>query len=628
MLKYCLVISLLLSGAVSVAAADGVKCRLALYQYDSAAQANVILYEDTCTFVRNLPATGFIGPFSLEIELKQIDSESVAFDAHVVALGPPTGNFSRSFTMEYPLPARMEGIESKNGSRYSLTIAPLSRVDVNDACVIDYRDSKSFTSMPSAYMDIYFMPSSHGDYNWESIRNYLDYEYRQYQAFANFTLPGKVMVYLCPCAAYSVIWDRRFGTAVDPTRNNAFAIVDKSLNTADPFIVTYISLLRNYGYSPPFLAEGLANFFLFSTHDAREIVRNDPAFSLEPFLATYEYHTADPFVADRTSSSFVRFLVARYSLSRFFELYRQADDLNIRKKMEAIYELPFDSLQTQWRQWLDTVSINAREYAAAAGLAEQLFNYKLMAQNADGFLANASSKPDSMEALRLVRKAYFSLGDYYTADSMQTLIIRIDTTNALSWMTRGSYRMMNGDYDKALADFQKAAAMDTASQTIRFNLALCYLYRGQTGQAKDLLWKNVSTQKGASAQGETRIYLAHILNNSGDSAQVETAKHYLQEAVAMYQQSLSVNRSVASNYLWLGIALTELNEATLALEYLQVAEFLEMRPFYSGMIDLWLGKAYDRLGQPEKAREYLSRVLAASSADYHQREARTYLEQP
>lgn len=629
MAKYCLVILFLLATAISsVSAADGVKCRLALYQFDVKTQSDVLLHEDTSVFVKDLLATGFVGPFSLELEFKQIDSDLVVFEVHVVTLGPPANTFSRSFSMEYDLPARLTNIESKNGSRYALVITPLGRTEVNDACVIDYRDSKSFTSMPSAFIDFYFMPSSLGDYNWESVRSYLDFEYRRYQTFANFSLPGKILVYLCPCAAYSVIWDKRFGMAVDPTRNNAFAIVDKGLNTADPFMVTYISLLRNYGYSPAFLSEGLANFFSFAIYDAKKIIRDDPDFSLRPLLTTYQYYTADPLVADRTSASFIKFLVGKYSLSKFMDLYRAADDLNIEETMETVYALPFDTLQAEWKQWLDTVSIHPREYASAAGLAEQLFNYRLMAQHAEGFLANATSKIDSLEALRLVRKAYFSLGDYYSADSIQTLITESNTDNPMSWMTRGSYRMMNGDYERSLTDFQKANSMDTANQTIKFNLALNYLYSGDTARAEEILWGNISQAKGASAQGETRIFLAGILKNSGDSAQQETATRYLQETVAMYQQALSMSRSMSTGYLWLGIALVELGEPDLAVEYLEVADFLETRPFYVGMINLWLGKTYYLLEQPEKAREHFSRVLSEASADYHQREARTYLEQP
>ncbi len=627
MAKYCsLIVLVLLTGAAGVLGAEGVMCRLSLYQYDAAAQKDVLLFEDSSVFVKDLTATGFIGPLSLELEVKKVDSESVAFDIHLVTLGPPANTFSRSFSMEYNLPARMSGIQSKNESQYTLVVTPLMKTEVEDYCLYDYRDSESFTSMPSAFMDLYFMPSSLADYMWEPVRGYLDFEYRRFQAFANFTLPGKIMVYLCPCPARSVIWDPRFGMAVDPTRNNVFAIYSKGLNTADPFIVTYVSVLRNYGYAPPFLAEGLANLFAFTVYDAKQVIRENPGFTLEPLLSTHNYLTADPQVADRTVSSFVKFLVGKYSISTFMNLYRAADDLNIKDQMETTYAQPFDSLEAQWKQWLDTLSIHPREYSSAAGLAEQLFNYDLMVRHAKNFLENAASLQDSLEAIRSLRKAYFSSGNYYGADSLQGVFIDLDSTNALAWMTRGSYRMMNGLYDEAFEDFEKAASLDTVSQVIQFNLALNYLYRGDTVAAENILWNNVSNAKGASAQGETRIYLADILSRTGDSAQQQLAQGYLQEAATMYQQSLSVNRSVPSQYLWLGAALVGLDEVDAAVEYLNLADFLETKPFYTGMINLWLGRAYDRMKQYDKAREHYSRVLSVASADYHQRQARAYLE--
>ncbi|UCG62996.1 MAG: tetratricopeptide repeat protein [Candidatus Zixiibacteriota bacterium] len=628
MAKYCLIVlSFLIIAVPAASGAEGVQCRFSLYQYDDNNQQDVLLFEDSTVLVKDLVATGFIGPISVELEVKQIDTALVAFDVHVVTLGPPASTFSRSFSMEYNLPARMSGITCKNDSRYTLIITPQAPTEVDDHCLIDYRDSEAFTSMPSAFMDIYFMPSSLADYNWESVRSYLDFEYRRFQGVANFTLPGKIMVYLCPCPAYSIIWDRRFGMAVDPTRNNVFAIFSRSMNTADPFMVTYVSVLRNYGYSPPFLAEGLANLLAFTIYDAREIVREKTDFTLEPLLSTHGYLSCDPHVADRTASSFIKFLVGKYNISTFMDLYRAADDLNVKEKMEAVYALPFDSLEGQWKQWLDTVSIHPREYASAAGLAEQLFNYDLMVKRAENFLRSASSLQDSLEAIRLLRKAYFSRGDYYSADSLQGIFIDLDSTNALAWMTRGSYRMMNGYYEESLRDFQRASALDTLSQVIEFNLALNYLYRGDTSTARDILWNNISGGKGASAQGEIRIYLADIMLRSGDSTQRETAKTYLQEAVAMYQQSLSINRSLSTHYLWSGAALLGLDEVDAAIEYLNLADFLEIRPFYTGMINLWLGKAYDRMKQHDKAREHYSRVLSVASADYHQREARTHLEQ-
>ncbi|UCE24229.1 MAG: hypothetical protein JSU74_13205 [Candidatus Zixiibacteriota bacterium] len=621
------VLLVLLLATSSTIAADGVRCHLALFQYDSHSQADVLLYEDTAVFAKDLPATGFIGPLSIEVEFKSIDTAQVAFNAHIVTLGPPVNTFSRSFTMEYQLPARLGGIEGKHKSQYALVITPVAAVELEEGCLIDYRAADAFTSMPAAYFDLYFVPSSLGDYLWESTRGYFDFEYRRFQTFAGFTLPGKMFVYLCPCPTYSVIWDRRFGMAVDPTRNNCFSIFTSDVNTADPFVVLYTMVLRNLGYAPPFIAEGLANYFSLTLHDMKQILAERPDFTVEPMLATYNYLTADPIVADRTAACFVKYLIDQYNLSNLTRLYQAADDLNIKSKIEEIYQKPFSQLEAEFFHWVDTVNVGLREYHAAARLAQQMFNYELMLRYAGELMPMAATQSDTMRSLTMLRQANFFTGDYYRADSLQGLIIEMNTADATAWMARGSYRMMNGYYDEAYTFFDKAHSLDPSNGIINLNLALNHFYRGQLDTARVILENNISTVRGAMAQGETRILLGNILIDSGNVAERDTAKQYFSEALAGYQQSLSLNRSSANHYMWMGIAMLGIDDAGGAVDYLKMADFLETRPFYIGMTNLWLGKAYARLGQDDKAHDHLAKVLSVASADYHQREAQRYLEQ-
>ena len=62
--------------------------------------------------------------------------------------------------------------------------------------------------------------------------------------------------------------------------------------------------------------------------------------------------------------------------------------------------------------------------------------------------------------------------------------------------------------------------------------------------------------------------------------------------------------------------------------YLEGALFLETRPFYLGMMHLWLGKVADVTNERQAAVNHYSEVLALPSADYHQREAQTYFQTP
>ncbi|NOY89083.1 MAG: tetratricopeptide repeat protein, partial [FCB group bacterium] len=173
--------------------------------------------------------------------------------------------------------------------------------------------------------------------------------------------------------------------------------------------------------------------------------------------------------------------------------------------------------------------------------------------------------------------------------------------------------------------YLKAHALDSANQIINFNIALNCLYRNRKDSAKTILLNNLDYNKGAQAQGETRIYLANLLKDSPDKAQQKKATQYYQEAISMFKQALQINGSSASAYMWIGIAYLGLDDMDNAINYLHTAAFIETRPFYLGMINFWLGKAYEKTGEKKKAREFFGKVLSLPSADYHQREAKLFL---
>lgn len=103
---------------------------------------------------------------------------------------------------------------------------------------------------------------------------------------------------------------------------------------------------------------------------------------------------------------------------------------------------------------------------------------------------------------------------------------------------------------------------------------------------------------------------------------------YYNEALPMFDQQLRIRKASPTAYLWLGIAFLGLGDTDMAAEYLRAALFIETRPFYLGMINLWLGKVADALGDRATARDLYSKVMLQSSADYHQKEAQKYLDDP
>ena len=619
--------AVMVGGAVQ--AAPGVQCLLDVYQHDTTAKTDVLLFTDTSWFVQGVPTSGFLVAFSSEIQFTRVDSNSCSFQVHTVTLGPNAHNYARLFEMEYGLPARIDSIVAKTGALYSLVITPLSSLDIDTAsCSLLHTREGDFSFDPSAYIDIYFAPNSFGDFYWDVVKSILDDRYRLFKAINNFTLPGKYSVYLCPCPIYSVIWDKRFGMMVDPTRSAAFAIYNKEVNTADPFLVLHASVYRNYGYAPAFITEGLASYLSYAAFEMRKIVQDGRNIPIDSLLNTYVYFQADPTVADRTSATFVKYLVDQYKFDKLLQVYRQANDLNLQQTIEDVYGKPVGELEQEWLHYVDTVTISYKQLADYVGLAESMFNYRMMVQYSQGLLQRAENHADTVTALGDLVKGNFSSGDYYAATDYQQLLTAATDSSARALMALGSYQMMNGLYEEAWKTLEAAQTRDSTDQYVQFNLAMDALYRADPDMALQLLNTIVLNYDQQGPAGEARIILGYLLLKTGTTEDKAKATQYFQEAVSYFTPAIQSKAGGPTAQLWVGMAYLGLGDTGTAYDFLQAALFVEVKPFYVGMINLWLGKVSDIRGEHDVAKDYYAHVISGASAAYHQQEAQMYLKKP
>ena len=631
MIKIIRLLPVLLSTLLplTAVAVDGVECELSVYQYDQEGDQDILLWSDTTHVVDSLAASGFLVAFSVDLEFTLIDSADCSFNVHVVTFSNPINNYSRSFRTEYGLPARLDGIIGKEGAAYSLIVRPLEREEIDTTtCAINHLNPDHFRADPSGYMDIYYAPNSYGDFYWNVVKGILEERYRLFMNINDFTMPGKYLVYLCPCPMYSVLWDNRFGVSVDPTRNVVFTIYNRNLNTADPFNVLHASVYRNYGYAPAFFSEGLAGYLSLSVYEMKRLVKDGQNVPLTSLLDTYAYYEANPNLADKTASTFVKYLVNQYQISRFLEAYRQADDLNLQTVLERVYGKTIGELEQEWLTYVDTVSITAEQYRLYADLAEAMFDYRLMMTYSAELLPLAENRGDTLASLERQARAAFSDGDYYTATDMQKKIVVLRDDNSFDWMALAGYQMMNGLYDEASANLERAAAIDSTNQTVQFNQALAALARDDEKTAIQLLSGIILKPEPQGPQAESRALLGNLLAGSDNEADRSQGLQYSREALSALASVINSGATSALYHMWSGIAYLGMGDTGNAEDMLESALLLEKRPFYVGMIALWLGKTADIRGEHDVARDFYAYVLSIASADYHQNEARRYMAEP
>ncbi len=609
--------SIIILFASSVLSITGVECSLLIFQHDQASNKSTKIYSDTLQFQEGMTSTGFFSTFSLELTFKKIDTHFVEFDAHLITLASQAETYSRNFTMEYDLPARITNIKGKNSSQYILQIIPMARIEFDSAdCPYNHLEKDIFKFTPTAHTDLYFLKNSFGDFYWNLVKGILEENYRRFKKLFNFSLPGKYGIYLAPCATRSVMWDPRFGTSCNPTKNTAFSIYNRNKITFDPFILNHTAILRNYGYAPLFLSEGLANYFSIPEFKMKKIVSENKNIALIDLLNSYTYFTSTAVVADNSAASFVRYLIRQFGFDLFLKFYKEADDLNIKESLIKYYKEDISELESGWLNYIDTVKIERTHLVFQIDLSDALFDYDNMLRYSEGLLNLATSAVDSTAALTLKRQAYFNLGDYHNVLEIQKILTGTINT-AGEWMKLGTYKMMNGFYDEAASDLLTALSLDSSSSLIKFNLALLEYYQGNFDLAREKLTEIIIRNQDNSAQGESRILLAIILSESKNKTDSPKAFNYFAEARDIFERFLQSGDPAPQYRLWLGIAYFGLNDTDNAYNNLQTANFLELRPFYLGMTTLWLGKLADDMQDREAAKDFYGQVLSLSSAAYH-----------
>jgi len=186
-----------------------------------------------------------------------------------------------------------------------------------------------------------------------------------------------------------------------------------------------------------------------------------------------------------------------------------------------------------------------------------------------------------------------------------------------------------GEYDKAIAEFEKSIELDENHTESYYYLGQCYLQKGIIEYNNKNIFKAYSLYRKANKFAEQVIpqYEKNIKNNPKDlnsylklgyiyeTRSIVPFINEYDEALEYYLKALDLatGSSQAGNtgiiiYLntRIGYIYLEKKKYSQALEYLESAikiSSYNVEAFY------YLGLSYDKIGEEGKAREYLSRVI-------------------
>lgn len=599
---------------------------LAVQQQDTADARFYSLWSDTTIFLEGIARSGFFAGLSAEVRVLEIDSNSVSLQLHAVTFGPPNNNYAKQLRVQFEAPAYSGRIIGKNGASYRLALIPLQPMEIDTSgCAYRHTGSNEFFGEPSAHTDVYYIQGSLAHFHWSLIRGLFEDAYDRLDQLAKLTLPGKYYLYAIPCEAHSVIWDRRFGTMVDPTRNTASFLYNRDIRAADPISLLLLAIYKHYGYAPAFLAEGFAGYLSPSIVDVRKLLTDRKEPILEPLLSPGSYFAAEPYLADRVAASFVKYLLDTYGIDKLLTAYRHSDDLTLQHTLESVYEKQITELEREWRAFVDTLKISAITLSRYADEAEALNAFERAVAFSELALQQSKTTRDSLMLLASLASRHFSLGNYRDAVTHQEALLKIDTSRQSTRLVAAAYALMAGENESAHRHLMEARTLGDEDDMLSFNLALYHLANGDKDSARTYFEKTLSLSGKRGAMLETKAMLSELLLASDRAQDREYGRRLLVDLTT----GPAINRSMPPTiYLWRGIGLLGQKKLDSAHTYLNAALFLEANPFYQGLIHLWLGKLYDARGKRTDAKTEYEMVLSTPSAAYTKNEARRLLESP
>jgi tetratricopeptide (TPR) repeat protein len=616
-----IIIILGLTGLVLTAtatAAPTINCEVTVREKTAGTQGDFVLIEKKqIPVVDGIKNTSFIVNFTLDMTMSYNDSGYFDCEVSVFTLGPQAQTFFKKFQSQPGGVYFLNNVRGKEDIEYRVGICPVS-IDSAKApgaeCDFDFRRDGVWNFDPSANFDFYFVPQSLADARWNLLRDFMEKNYKDFKELFQLTFPGKINCFLSPCVLPQVTWDSRMGYAIDPPRSNCFVLYSHDFNTVDPIPAYLLRIYRYLGYAPPLLAEGMAAYFEFPHYYARELRQSSQLPPLKALLKSVDYYSLTGHANISAASSFVKYLIDTYGLSRFRQLYKASSDLTIGPQFSTVYEKPLDKLEAEWHHCLDTVTF-------AKGIYQYFYERDLyISRDAgmDEFLpkmkAAMNSYNDSVYVYSQEGWNQYMRGDYETARADYETLIRLAPTKADYLIIYGNLLLIDGRYDSARVMFNRVMAADTTVKTALNKIGEAYFWEKNLDSARTYLQRDMTEDPSQLSQASSGILLGEIALADGDRT---AAEDYFDRALKAMEQIYQSGKTLPAYLLRLGqahLGLAMCGESSLATagSYLESALYFEVHPtrvIFVTRILKELGRVADLEGKRQEAISYYQQAL-------------------
>jgi tetratricopeptide (TPR) repeat protein len=534
------------------------------------------------------------------------DGQKVILTVELITLAPNAQTIFKEISAEDNQTLLFGEVSAKMRRTYRVFLTPKITGNLQPECDLETKDrEQDWEELPSSHFFFWYLHSSLADFHWRRIKGFVEGEYRRFREVFGFTQPAmdRMVYYLVPCRVNEVVWDDRFDVGLDPVKNKTYVIYNLYERSLDSPNVGFLLFYRIWGYAPPLLAEGIGGYFSLSHHSTKKLIEEDKFIPLENLKLTKDYRNQPQPAAFVEACSFVRFLVNEYNLDQFKSLYQQASDLTFDQVLHKVYGKSLPTLEKEWLSFLDgyadvkadfyhlaNVKMSYRDFDAAQELYEDMLNL---------FGWDVST-------LRVLAYLHYLRGDYDKSEEYYLEALSQDSLNTEFLYIIGNTNYLRGRYDQAREFYQRALLSDSNYVQAYVKLGELELLQGDFLSAQDHFSQAEKTKTSSQVKADIYSGLGEVFRKL---QQEEKAEESFRKALHFSESFLLGFPDNSLPFLQKGELYLHVGEIDSAINYLEIAEFLEDKPLYRGRVLLALGKAYEKKGDRKKAEEYYHDVL-------------------
>ncbi len=552
----------------------------------------------------------FTGPYTIGFSALRDSSGIYDIAAELFGLGPDyhhaTYNLKIATGDSLPIPS--QPVRDGEIVKYMITLLD----DTSSVPTVEEAldDTTAWSVTETIHYRTHWLKGSYADFLWALKMGYLENVYNRYRSSFQLSSFDKIDYYMHPDTRTAAYLDPRLNYSIQPRKRQIDLVFGRDIDVATPRPAAELLMYRMWGYGPRWMVTGFAGFYEDNFLQLRKFAGDfGPEQLAERFI---DEAWVDSDTGRIVSGAFCRWLTDNRDIANFKNLYDRSTVLNFQRQFENIYKQSFTKTAEEFLGYVKSYKPREKELTYYASEYLGRGNYKRAEEYYEETLKTYGAR--SLASIRPYAVCEYWSGNYEKAAEL----LKREPTPLKSEdeFFRTDMELALGKVDQAIKSYRKLY-FDSKFDQAGLQLASIYLDRGEIKECGAILDSMSNSMKASS---DYQLAVGRLKLSQGMPADTALATVV---ALALGQAQTTTNEPV--NYLLAGQALLLMKKFDKAREYLDIAEFLEKRPYFQGCIYLEYGKLADLQGQREDANEYYKRVIEIKSGEYQKSLARNYL---